>query len=86
MNNRTFPTIPCCWRSSVGVLALMSQLTSSPTSAQPMPETVAHEPASAASVQFVELKGDAGGKRFDGIGVVNGGPYGVMVTEDFTDQ
>jgi hypothetical protein len=26
-----------------------------------------------ASVQVVELKGDAGGKRFDGIGVVNGG-------------
>lgn len=40
---------------------------------------------SATAVQMVELKGDAGGKRFDGIGVVNGGGATSVLLKDYPE-
>ncbi len=37
------------------------------------------------SVQIVQLKGDAGGKRFDGIGVVNGGGATSVLLKDYPE-
>ena len=39
----------------------------------------------AANSQVVELKGDAGGKRFDGIGVVNGGGATSVLLKDYPE-
>jgi galactosylceramidase len=39
----------------------------------------------AAPVQVVELRGDAGGKRFDGIGVVNGGGATSVLLKDYPE-
>src|SRR5215216_4986036 len=38
-----------------------------------------------ALAQVVELKGDAGGKRFDGIGVVNGGGATSVLLKDYPE-
>lgn len=38
-----------------------------------------------ADVQLVQLKGDAGGKRFDGIGVVNGGGATSVLLKDYPE-
>ncbi len=39
----------------------------------------------AAPPQLVELKGDAGGKRFDGIGIVNGGGATSVLLKDYPE-
>jgi len=41
--------------------------------------------AAEAPVQIVDLKGDAGGKRFDGIGVVNGGGATSVLLKDYPE-
>jgi galactosylceramidase len=41
--------------------------------------------ATGAAVQIVELNGDAGGKRFDGIGVVNGGGATSVLLKDYPE-
>lgn len=41
--------------------------------------------ATAATTQVVELRGDAGGKRFDGIGVVNGGGATSVLLKDYPE-
>src|SRR5580765_2205949 len=38
-----------------------------------------------AQTQIVKLRGDAGGKRFDGIGVVNGGGATSVLLKDYPD-
>jgi galactosylceramidase len=38
-----------------------------------------------AAVQTVELRGDAGGKRFDGIGIVNGGGATSVLLKDYPE-
>ncbi|MBW8782516.1 MAG: galactosylceramidase [Verrucomicrobia bacterium] len=40
---------------------------------------------STADTQIVQLKGDAGGKRFDGIGVVNGGGATSVLLKDYPE-
>ena len=37
------------------------------------------------SAQMVKLKGNAGGKRFDGIGVVNGGGATSVLLKDYPE-
>src|SRR5829696_6641051 len=39
----------------------------------------------AAATQVVELRGDAGGRRFDGIGVVNGGGATAVLLKDYPE-
>jgi galactosylceramidase len=39
----------------------------------------------AAGAQVVKLSGDAGGKRFDGIGVVNGGGATSVLLKDYPE-
>ncbi|MFT3867912.1 MAG: DUF1080 domain-containing protein [Nibricoccus sp.] len=41
--------------------------------------------ATGAAVQVVQLKGDAGGKRFDGIGLVNGGGATAVLLKDYPE-
>jgi galactosylceramidase len=41
--------------------------------------------AQVATAQMVELKGDAGGKRFDGVGLVNGGGATSVLLKDYPD-
>jgi len=41
--------------------------------------------ASHAGDQVVELRGDAGGRRFDGIGVVNGGGATSVLLKDYPE-
>ncbi|HEX6624967.1 MAG TPA: hypothetical protein VF064_14755, partial [Pyrinomonadaceae bacterium] len=41
--------------------------------------------AATATAQVVELRGDAGGKRFDGIGVVNGGGATSVLLKDYPE-
>ena len=43
------------------------------------------ETTNGSAVQVVELKGDAGGKRFDGIGVVNGGGATSVLLKDYPE-
>ncbi len=43
------------------------------------------EMTSSTGVQVVELKGDAGGKRFDGIGTVNGGGATSVLLKDYPE-
>src|SRR5262245_55431828 len=40
---------------------------------------------SVAQMQVVKLSGDAGGKRFDGIGVVNGGGATSVLLKDYPE-
>lgn len=42
-------------------------------------------PRPASSLQIVTLKGDAGGKRFDGIGIVNGGGATSVLLKDYPE-
>lgn len=60
----------------VGVLVLLCLLASYPVFAESAPE---------ATNQIIELKGDAGGKRFDGIGVVNGGGATSVLLKDYPE-
>src|SRR4030095_16278281 len=46
-------------------------------------ETVNSPPPS--KIQVVELRGDAGGKRFDGIGIVNGGGATSVLLKDYPE-
>ena len=46
---------------------------------------MAQSPVPQANVQVVKLKGDAGGKRFDGIGVVNGGGATSVLLKDYPE-
>ena len=84
MSNRNALRFARCIRL-VGVLAASFQLTLSGISAETMPGAAAPESTSEAAVQVVELKGEAGGKRFDGIGVVNGGGATSVLLKDYPE-
>ena len=43
------------------------------------------ESFAASAIQTIEIKGDAGGKRFDGIGVVNGGGATSVLLKDYPE-
>lgn len=75
MRNNYPPAVArCFWW--VSLLALVCLLASGATGVEPMVE---------AESQVVELKGDAGGKRFDGIGVVNGGGATSVLLKDYPE-
>jgi galactosylceramidase len=43
------------------------------------------QPSADSAVQVVQLKGDAGGRRFDGIGIVNGGGATSVLLKDYPE-
>jgi len=59
------------------IFVALCGLLTKPVSAQIVNQSVA--------VQTVELKGDAGGKRFDGIGIVNGGGATSVLLKDYPE-
>jgi len=68
-----------------GLLALLLLLSTAPDRANPAPQATRASDAPGAPVQTVELNGRAGGKRFDGIGVVNGGGATSVLLKDYPE-
>jgi len=65
--------------------ALLSILCCTVLYGQQQSENTAKAIPEPAAVQVVELKGDAGGKRFDGIGAVNGGGATSVLLKDYPE-
>jgi galactosylceramidase len=72
-------------RGRVFMLALVCQLLSTAIFAQPAAGASNQSEKPSAEAQIIKLRGDAGGKRFDGIGVVNGGGATSVLLKDYPE-
>ena len=84
MPSRRLPAVPRFLRPAA-LLATICQLTFSAIFAQSALGADIPDSTPAATIQVVQLNGDAGGKRFDGIGVVDGGGATSVLLKDYPE-
>jgi len=72
-----------CWL--MGVILLLATMVSRGASTESLPAASTTVSETDAMAQVVNLRGDAGGKRFDGMGIVNGGGATSVLLKDYPE-